>query len=116
MAYWVPIGGDSAVQGNVFHAQESYNHILCRFLPDVQLIGTLEMIQWGFMNGNFSRFLMRLANLLLYLAPVRRSSFSGGPGLPNICNKIDFCLGAQFGFGGDRWINDQYRAEFRWRF
>jgi hypothetical protein len=110
-AYWIPIGGDNLYEGNIFHAHISLNHILWCILPDVQLIGTLELSEYSIINGHFTDPASMLP------AAATSSMVSGGPGLRlNICDKIDFGVGTQFNFSGNRWADDQFRAEFRWRF
>ncbi len=111
LAQWIPVGGDTIYQGNVFHSHFSFNHILWRFLPDVQLIGTMELSEWSVLNGNFTDPLTGA------IQRAAGSAWSLGPGLRlNICNRIDFGAGVQFGVGSDRWYDENFRAEFRWRF
>jgi hypothetical protein len=109
VAYWIPIGGDSGFQSDVFHAHFSLNQILYRFLPDVQLIGTCEVSEWTVMNANATA-----GNTVVSGAG---STVNGGFGVRlNICDKVDFGVGSQFYLFGSRWEDDQFRAEFRWRF
>jgi hypothetical protein len=126
-AYWIPIGGDDLYQGSIAHNHISINQILCRFLPDVQLIGTLEFSGYSWTVGNYteanfpSPLLVDPNNPAKGFRPYAVSStgcaFSVGPGVRlNICDRIDFGVGSQFGLGGNRWADSQVRAEFRWRF
>jgi hypothetical protein len=110
LSYWIPIGGDSAYEGNIFHAHASVNHLLWRILPDVQLIGTCEMSEWSVTNGDFTADDGTIAR-------ASASALYGGFGLRlNICDKIDFGVGAMFHLLGERWDEEHVRAEFRWRF
>jgi hypothetical protein len=116
-AYWIPIGGDNLYQGNVFHAHLSLNRILCRILPDVLLIGTAEINEWSVINGNFTEtdFLNAAGQAIAVRAVA--SMVSMGPGVRLvICDKIDFGVGSAFAVTGERWAQEQVRAEFRWRF
>jgi hypothetical protein len=121
LAYWFPIGGDDLYQGNVFHAHTSYNHVLCRILPDVVLVGTAECNYWGVIGGNYTETDYLGVGADGKLAPFAVSAtacmFSAGPGVRLfICDKIDFGVGSAFSFTGDRFAREQVRAEFRWRF
>jgi hypothetical protein len=107
-ALWIPLGGGD-VAGNVLHNRVSYNQILYRFLPDVQLIGTLEMINYNVINGGYTVFGVPVID--------RTSHLNVGPGLRlNICDRIDFGAAAHFSLTGDDFIGEAVRAEFRWRY
>jgi hypothetical protein len=109
---WIPIGGDAAYAGAVLHYHFSLNYVLWRFLPDVPLIGTLEMNGYSFQDGLFTDPV---------LGPFQRASgetyVSLGPGLRLVvCDKLDIGVGTAFDVtdrGGPEQI---YRTEFRWRF
>jgi hypothetical protein len=93
----------------------------------VQLIGTLELSEYSWIAGNFTEahFTSQVpndpANPAKGFRPFAVSSsacaFSAGPGVRlNICDRIDFGVGTQFGLGSNRWADTQVRSEFRWRF
>ena len=110
-AYWIPTGGDSLYQGNVFHAHIAFNQVLWRICRDVLLVGTMEFNEWSVINGNFTD--PGTGN------PVRArdTMFSLGPGARFvICDRIDLGAGTAFAVTGDRWAEELVRAEFRWRF
>jgi hypothetical protein len=110
-AYWIPVGGDNLYQGNVFHCHFSLNHILWRPMPDVQLVGTVELNEWTVLNGNFTDPVSGRAN------EASTAMLSMGPGLRLfICDRIDFGCGSAFALTSDRWADEVVRAEFRWRF
>jgi hypothetical protein len=141
-AYWIPIGGDPLYEGDVFHAHFSFNQILCRILPDVYLIGTLESNVWATNGGNFTseKLAFQAGNPGTPVLDARGNPtgmttgatsgvatalpeggsefmFSAGPGIRlNICDRIDFGVGTAFAFTGPRWAKEEVRAEFRWRF
>src|SRR5262249_42314272 len=54
IAEWIPIGGDNDFQGSILHWSLSLNQVLCRILPDVPLIGTLELDGHSFQDGAFT--------------------------------------------------------------
>src|SRR5262249_2611811 len=115
LAYWIPIGGDDLFQGNIFHAHTSCNHVLCRILPDVVLVGTAELNYWGFLGGTYPNtdFLGVGADgkLAPFAVTATASMFSAGPGVRLfICDKIDFGVGTAFSFTGDHWAREQVRA------
>ena len=111
-AEWIPIGGDPSYAGSIFHTHFAINHVLCRWVPDVPLIATLETQTWSFQDGQ-------------YTDPVRgayqKSSdetyFSAGPGLRLfICDKMDFGFGTNFALSHDHFAREYYRFSFRARF
>jgi hypothetical protein len=114
-AYWIPLGGDSGFQSDVFHAHLSLNQMLYRFLPDVQLIGTCEISEWSIISGNYTFGTDANGNSIVVNSS--GSMVNAGFGLRlNICDKIDFGVGTQFHLSGNRWYDNEVRAEFRWRF
>jgi hypothetical protein len=116
-AYWFALGGDQTYEGTVWHNHLSLNGVLIRFLPDVQLIGTLEGSAWGFMNGDYTNTdaLDGLNNP--FASRADSTILAAGSGLRlNICDKIDFGLAMQFWFSRERIADQELKAEFRWRF
>jgi hypothetical protein len=110
-ALWIPVGGDSGFQGNVFHYHFSLNQILWRPCPDLQLIGTAELNGWTFLNG------LETDPTVPALVSARRNIMSAGPGIRFvICDKIDFGLGSAFSITEQRLAEEWLRFEFRWRF
>jgi hypothetical protein len=112
-AYWFPVGGDQAYQGNVFHYQFSLNQLIWNCGHDIQLIATFEAGGYEFTGGNFTD--------PVTLLPVHSTSvgsiFNVGPGLRlAICDKIDFGVGTAFAVTNDHLAEDLVRAEFRMRF
>jgi hypothetical protein len=109
-ALWIPIAGGSDVAGSVVHNRLSLNYVLYRFLPDVQLIGTAEVLNYNVVYGGYTASLgNRVSD--------RGAFVNAGPGLRlNVCDRIDFGAGAHFSLVGDDFIGQQYRFEFRWRF
>ena len=51
LSYWIPLGGDSAYEGTIFHCHFSLNHTLCKPCTRMQLVGTLELNEWSVLNG-----------------------------------------------------------------
>jgi hypothetical protein len=111
-AEWIPLGGDPAYAGAVFHYHFSLNHVLCRILPDVPLIGTAELNGWGFQDGAFTDPV---------LGPFQRASsdwyVSAAVGLRLfVCDRIDVGVSACYALTDPSWAGQLYRSEFRWRF
>jgi hypothetical protein len=120
LAYRIPIGGDAAFQGPVFHYHVSLNQTLWRCGHDLQLIGTAELNGWEFYGGAFTG--------PPAAAGVRGSPLgvavggagdvlNMGPGIRFvICEKIDFGVAGAIAVT-DGSLGDEYlQAEFRWRF
>jgi hypothetical protein len=120
-AEWFPIAGDPDSAGPVFHMHASLNQVLYRIMPDVPLIGTLEINDYTYQGGAFTSAILAPtvaggAATALTTSAIGHSFASGGPGLRvSVCNKLDFGVAAMFGFdnGGPRQL---YRAEIRWRY
>jgi hypothetical protein len=114
---WIPLGGDSDFQGNVFHYHLSLNQILWKPCNDLQLIGTLEYNGWAIINGDqtdVTAFAINSNN-----AGVNAGSHlaSIGPGLRLfICDKIDVGIGSAFALTNNHWADEMIRIDFRWRF
>lgn len=111
-AYWIPIGGDTAYQGPVFHYHFSLNQLLYRCC-NVQFIGTLELDGWDIQGGAFTDAAGNPQSAKSSVGDI----ISMGPGLRMvICDKIDFGVGSRFNLSDPRRCEDVVRAEFRWRF
>jgi hypothetical protein len=121
-ALWIPIGGTAGVAGDVWHNRCSLNKVLWCILPDVQLIGTAELVNWNFISGSFtsSDFFVRDKNNNNVVVRVsdHAALLDGGFGLRlNVCDRIDFGVGILFPLTGtNHFIDETLRAEFRWRF
>jgi hypothetical protein len=108
IAEWVPLGGDPDYAGAILHYHLGLNQLLCRLMPDVQLIGTLEFNGWSFQDGAFT-------------APFRGpqnssgdSYLSLGPGLRmSVCDVIDFGVGTAFALDTPNWGDPLIRSELR---
>jgi hypothetical protein len=112
LAEWIPLGGDSNYQGAILNYHMSINQVLFRVLPDVPLIGTLELSGWSFQTGAYTDPLLgsfQHSGGETYLMP--------GFGLRLVfCDKIDFGFGAEFAVTERHFAEQLYRTEFRFRF
>jgi hypothetical protein len=109
-AYLIPLSGDDDFAGDVFHYHLSLNHVLWQPLRGVQIIGTAEFNGWSVLDGSYTAADGRPHD-------ARGSILSAGPGIRLvICDKIDFGVGSAFAITSDKWADQSYRAEFRWRF
>jgi hypothetical protein len=116
MAYWIPIGGDALYEGPVWHNRFSLNQVLTRILPDVQIIGTLECINYNVLGGNFTS-----PDVVIAGSPVAVSAtssmFSFGPGIRlDICRRFDIGVGSQFNVTSSHFADEAIRVEMRLRF
>lgn len=112
VAEWIPLGGNPDYAGAILHYHFSFNHVVYQFLPDVPLIGTLEFNGWSFQTGAYTD---------PFLGGLQRAGdqtyTSFGPGLRLvICDKLDFGVGAAFAPSDERFAEQLFRTEFRWRF
>lgn len=116
LAYWIPVGGDSLYQGNIFHSHLAVNQVLWHLCRSVQLVGTVEFNEWSIINGNFTSPDVLTAGKATP-ERARDTILSLGPGARLvICDRVDIGVGTAFALTGDRWAEELVRAEFRWRF
>jgi hypothetical protein len=121
MAYWFPLGADPLFAGNVWHNHFSFNQVLCRILPDVPLIGTLECINYNVIGGNYTSttnvYVDNTGRITALPVSGAASMFSIGPGLRlDVCCRLDVGAGVLFNTTGSRFANEEVRAEVRLRF
>jgi hypothetical protein len=117
LAYWIPIAGDPLYAADVFHMHLSFNRVLYRFLPDVQLIGTMEMNEWSTIGGDYTAEFLVPGKKIAQPSGSGGCMFSTGPGVRlNVCDRMDIGVGTAFALTGPRWAQEEVRAEFRWRF
>jgi hypothetical protein len=121
LSYWFPIGGDTAYQGDIFHAHLSYNRLLWCPCTGLKLIGTAEANEWSILGGLYTSPDFVGVDANGQPAPVALDAngtvWGAGAGLRlYICDKIDIGVGYGTTFGGVRWYEDLIRTDFRWRF
>jgi hypothetical protein len=108
VAEWIPIGGTEYASG-VLHFHHSFNKVIWKLNPDVQLIWTAEVNGWAFQGGEYTD--------PLTLLPVSSSGgryASVGSGLRlSYCDKIDFGFGAAQAVTNPHWADQLYRLEMR---
>lgn len=117
--YWIPIGGDPFYQGDIFHYGFSLNEILwcCgKENKDYQLIASLEYNGWSIMDGAVTN-----PDILVAGSPLTEKAVghicSAGCGLRLfVCDRLDVGAGVLWSLTSNRWADELYRAEFRWRF
>ncbi len=112
VAEWIPLGGDPNYQGAILHYHTSVNQLLCRILPTVPLIGTVEFNGWSFQHGEFTDPDVGGGQRI-----TGETYVSVGPGLRLfICDKVDFGVGMAFALTDRHWAEQLYRSELRWRY
>jgi hypothetical protein len=112
VAEWIPIGGDTAYQGDVLHYHFSVNQELFSLASNVPIIGTLETNCWSFQHGNYTDPV---------LGPFQPSSgqtyVTLGCGLRLfVCDRLDFGIATAHAISSVRLARDIYTAEFRLRY
>jgi hypothetical protein len=112
LAEWIPLGGDPNYQGAILHYHASFNQVVCRVLPDMPLVATLEGNGWSFQHGQYTDPV---------LGPFQKSSgetyvtLGGGLRL-FVCDKCDFGVGSAYAVTERYFARELYRVEFRWRY
>jgi hypothetical protein len=112
VAEWIPLGGDSDYQGAILHYHVSLNQVLFRVLPDVPLIGTLELNGWMFQDGAYTDPLLgpfQKSSGEMYVMPAVGIRLF-------VCDKIDFGFAAAFAVTERHFADQLYRTELRFRF
>jgi hypothetical protein len=116
--------------------------VLWKPVPDIQLVGTLEAVGMTFQNGEYTD--PADINVITIAAPAGTTTaagtavpvgtkvsvgynllpqraattyFSMGPGVRFVmCNKLDIGIGTQFHITEERYADEIFRFEFRYRF
>jgi hypothetical protein len=110
LGLYIPIGGTSSAQSEVMHYHASFNHVLCRPLPDTAIIANFEAVGYTFFGGT-------VTDVNGVTTSGNGTIFTLGPTLRMaICNKIDVGFGVQFATTAVRLAEEQYRTEIRWRY
>jgi hypothetical protein len=118
LAEWIPLGTDTDDQGSIFHFHLSLNHVLCRPVHNVELIGTAELSGYSFQAGTFTDPILldpmtgkALAN------PAHPETYvTAGPGIRLvICEWLDLGFGTAFALGAHG-PDQTYRTELRIRY
>lgn len=113
-SYWIPIGGDSGYQGNIYHTHLSLNRTIWHPTPGIQLVATAEFQEWSILSGGFNA---DPGNHMTFVSTTYSTIVDLGPGLRLfVCEKLDLGVGAAFALTGPRWEEELIRAELRWRF
>ena len=108
-AWWIPISGKSSYAGPVWHNRIGLNYVLYRILPDVPLIGTLEMVNYNVLSGFYDNGGV--------LGSGSASTFAVGPGLRmDVCSRVDAGVGTMFSLTDNIYESQAVRVEFRWRY
>ena len=109
-AYWIPIGGDPEFQGDIFHYHFSLNQLLWCCGKDYKAIGTLEYVGYSVLDGAYT-------DPVLGEVKARTHMASAGAGIRFfMCDKIDIGVGALFFMTVNRFADELYRVELRFRF
>lgn len=112
VAEWIPLGGDINYAGAALHYHTSLNHVLCRILPDVPLIGTVEFSGISFQDGAYTDPVLGA-----FQKAGDYSYFCAGGGMRLfVCDRIDFGVSASFALTEQHLQGQTYRSEFRFRF
>jgi hypothetical protein len=111
IAEWIPLGGDPAYEGSILHYHTSFNQVLCRILPNVPLVGTLEFNGWSFQAGEYTD---------PFVGTVRaggQTYLSAGAGLRLfVCDRIDFGCAFAEALTEQHFADLLIRTEFRFRY
>lgn len=115
---WVPLGGSNYF-GSVLLSKFSLNHQLLEIIPNVPLIGVLEVDGWTFQNGRYTQlFYTQNKQISAISRPANTQSYWNiGPGARvAFGNKADLGMGLLFGMGSQSWGNPIVTVDFRWMY
>ncbi len=114
---WIPLGGNSKLQGGVLYWFTSLNQVVWRPAPNSPLIATLEMDGWSFEDGGYTTALKKNDKPVIRPDGGGVSYFNIGPGLrQSICNKLDFGGVLTFATNSAHWAQPWFRFEVRFLF
>jgi hypothetical protein len=120
LSYWIPLGGDSVYESDIFHTHWSLNHVLWRPCPGITVVGTAELNEWSVLYGEYTipDYGITINGKTTPVAGSAEATMvSAGPGIRAFfCDKIDLGVGTAFALTGNHWEEELIRAEFRWRF
>jgi hypothetical protein len=109
---WIPIAGDPAYMGSIFHTHFSANHVIHRFGPDIPIVGTMELNTFSFQDGNYTHPVLGA-----YQKSSDTTYVSLGPGIRLFfCDKLDIGFGSAIAATGDHFAREYYRTSVRFRF
>ena len=115
---WIPLGGSNYF-GSVLLSKFSLNHELLEIIPNVPLIGVLEVDGWTFQNGRYTQLFYTADKQISALSrPANTQSYWNiGPGARvAFGNKADLGMGLLFGMGSQSWGNPIVTVDFRWMY
>lgn len=122
-SYRIPIAGDQVYAGDVFHYHVSLNQVLCRPYSKTEMIGTLEVSGWSFLDGMYTDPDLLVPDpdnptvLLPSSQPARGHLMAVGAGLRFVlCDLFDVGVGALYAVTDDHLAREFYRLEIRTRF
>lgn len=111
LGYVIPISGTPGFAGSILHYGNSINHVICRPLPDTAFIGSIESLGYTFTSGSYTN-----TNGAV-LSANNQTYFGVGPGFRlSVCDKLDLGFGVLFSATTNRFADQLYRTELRWRF
>lgn len=112
LAQWIPIGGDRDYAGAALRWNFALNQMLWKPIPDVQLIGSFEVMGLSFQDGAYTDPILGSDQKLS-----GQTFVSLSPGARLFCaNTCDLGLAYAFGVTGMAYAHDQIRLEFRYRY
>jgi hypothetical protein len=110
-AYAIPVGGNGDFQGDIWHYHLALNRVLCRPIPDWEVVASGEFNSYLPIGGS------KTDAAGIVSAAHDDTIYTLGASLRlNICDKTDVGFGTSFAVSNQHWADELYRFEFRWRF
>lgn len=116
---WIPLSIGSNYFGSILNTKFSLNHELVEIIPNVPLIGFIEMDSWSFQGGRYTQlFYTQQKQISAISKPGNYETyFNIGPGARiAFSNKIDVGAGLLMGLGSQSWGNPIFTFDFRWMY
>jgi hypothetical protein len=111
LSEWIPLAGTPGFASSVFHFHFSLNHNLCHWGDCLNIVGVMEFNGYTY-RGAFTDFESGAV-----VGASGGTFANAGPGIrAQLCDRIDFGVAADFGFGNRHGPGQIYRTEMRVRY
>ncbi|MFM7131883.1 MAG: hypothetical protein ACKO0V_21255 [bacterium] len=116
---WIPLSAGSNYFGSILQTKFSWNQQLSEIIPNVPLIGFVELDTWSFQGGRYTElYYTQNKQLRTISMPANSQTYLNlGPGMRiAFGNKIDVGTAVLMGLGPASWGNPIFTFDLRWMY
>lgn len=116
---WIPLSAGSNYFGSILQTKFSWNQQLSEIIPNVPLIGFVELDTWSFQGGRYTElYYTQNKQLRTISMPANSQTYLNlGPGMRiAFGNKIDVGTAVLMGLGPASWGNPIFTLDLRWMY